>query len=386
MRRPYVERRRVVKFKPVKIINRGNSYQLYYYNPRGERRRISVGNDHQQAQRLALRFTDWLMEGKDPEREVNNAQHSEQSKAITISDFFPTFIERHGTIRSKKMQLSYQNSFKNICRCPLIVDAEIGSLSKSFVLDYMHERMKMDGVKAATVNKDAAFLKCMLSKAVEWDILDHNPLQGLKLFKDDGKRDVYLSHQQAISIINELPVSLANIVEFAIYTGFRKENILSLLFESVRFHDLTPTGEVDLIVKGGNRELFPLGPAAIEVLKRAIGDRVEGYIFINPETNTRYVSIHKTFDRVVRRLGIIINNGTKLRIHDLRHVFATWLHREGVSLDELRFLLGHKDRATTDRYTSVDRLETGKVLNMMPNLRELSSKKNLGLKKDKALL
>ncbi len=373
-----------MKFKPVQIKQRGCSYQLYYYNPNGERRRLSVGSDYQQAQRLVVKFADWLLKGKDPECELRKAQKKEEAKAITLRELYPVFMERHGKLRSHKMQISYKNSFKNICRCPSLIDIEIGVVSKSLVLDYMHERMKVDNVKAATVNKDAAFLKCMLSNAVEWNILDHNPVQGLKLFKEDGKRDVYLSSQQAISIINELPDSLANIVEFAIYTGFRKENILSLRIESIRFHDLTSTGEVELVVKGDKKELFPLCPAAIEVLKRSIGDRTEEYVFINPITKTRYVSIHKTFDRVVRRLGIIISNGTKLRIHDLRHVFATWLHREGVSLDELRFLLGHKDRATTDRYTSVDRLEIGKVLKMMPNLRELDTKRNTNIKKVEA--
>jgi len=87
----------------------------------------------------------------------------------------------------------------------------------------------------------------------------------------------------------------------------------------------------------------------------------------------------------VRRLGITISNGTKLRIHDLRHVYATWLHREDVSLDKLRFLLGRKDRATTDRYTSVDRLETGKVLTLIPNLREFGQKKNLDYNNAKVL-
>ena len=56
----------------------------------------------------------------------------------------------------------------------------------------------------------------------------------------------YLSVEQARTLINELPATIADIVEFAIYTGFRKENILSLCIESVRFHDLIPTGEVAL--------------------------------------------------------------------------------------------------------------------------------------------
>ena len=60
-------------FKPVRIKKRGKTYQLYYYNPRGERRRLSVGDDYQQAQRLAVKFSDWLMEGKDPEHEMKKA-------------------------------------------------------------------------------------------------------------------------------------------------------------------------------------------------------------------------------------------------------------------------------------------------------------------------
>ncbi len=303
---------------------------------------------------MAVKFSDWLLEGKDPEIEIERAKNSEKIKRITVRDFFPVFMERHGKLRSWKMQSSYKTSFNNVCRCPQLSNSELNSVSKPLVLDYMHLRMKKDGVKAATVNKEVAFLKCMLSKAVEWVELDTNPLQGLKRFKEDGKRDVYLTLEQATALINELPEPLKDIIEFAIYTGFRKENILSLRIESIRLHDITPTGEVDLVVKGGKRELFPLGPEAIDILRRAIGGRKDGYVFINPGTNTRYNSINKTFDRAVRRLNLTIVDGSKLRIQDLRHVFATWLHKAGVSLDVLRSLLGHNDRATTDRYTTVD--------------------------------
>ena len=42
----------------------------------------------------------------------------------------------------------------------------------------------------------------------------------------------------------------------------------------------------------------------------------------------------------------------------------------GVSLDTLRPLLGHRNRSTTDRYASIDRLTIGKVLNVMPSIGE----------------
>jgi len=78
----------------------------------------------------------------------------------------------------------------------------------------------------------------------------------------------------------------------------------------------------------------------------------------------------------VRKVGLTVN-GTKFRFHDLRHVFATWLHQAGVSLDTLRPLMGHRDRATTDRYATINRTSIGKVLNLIPRINPKRQKKSL---------
>lgn len=365
-------------YKPVRVAKRGKNYQISYYDLRGIRRRLSAGPDSSHAQRVAIRFEDWLLDGKDPERELEKHQQQAQARSMTIEEFFPTFMSRHGSQRSVGMQKSYEDSLNNICRCPALASLGLSEITKSIVIDYMHERMRTDGVKAATVNKDAAFIKCMMSRAVEWDILEHNPLQRMKLFKEEGKRDIYLSLEEAKALIDELPHPVADIVEFAIYTGFRKENILSLKIEACRMHREQDIGEVELLVKGGRREQFPLGTLAVEVIRRAMGKRKKGYVFINPRTKTRYSCVHKSFDRAVEKLGLKAGNGTKLRFHDLRHVFATWLANAGVSLDSLRILLGHKDRATTDRYTTVSTLGVGTFLSRLPNIREGEQKENPG--------
>ncbi len=152
--------------------------------------------------------------------------------------------------------------------------------------------------------------------------------------------------------------------------------------EYITFHENGLTGEVELVVKGNRAEIFPLGPAAVEVIRRSIGKREKGYIFVNPKTKTRYNWIHKGFNSAVRKAGLTVN-GTKLRFHDLRHLFATWLHRSGVSLDELRELLGHKERETTGRYDSLDRNEVGKKLILIPNISGQNN--NAGLSKLKML-
>lgn len=108
--------------------------------------------------------------------------------------------------------------------------------------------------------------------------------------------------EQAQKLIESLPPVIADIVEFAIYTGFRKESILGLRIENIQFHDL-------------------------------------------------------------------------------RHVFATWLHREGVSLDALRPLMGHKNRVTTDRCTTIYRLVVGEMLSLMPHIRNQKNQKPRQIKR-----
>jgi len=173
----------MAKINTVRIVKtRYGTYSLHYTNPDGRRRRLSVGSDYQHAQRQAVRFSDWLIEGKNPESEMKRIKLINSTQSITIKDFFPIFMERHATNRSEKMQTSYKNSFKNICRCPEIADSELNTISKKKVLDYMHIRMKKENVTAATVNREATFLKIMLSCTNEWDIINNNPLQNLKLF------------------------------------------------------------------------------------------------------------------------------------------------------------------------------------------------------------
>ena len=132
--------------------------------------------------------------------------------------------------------------------------------------------------------------------------------------------------------------------------------------------------ELELELKGGRKELFPLGELAVKVLKRAIRNRKEEYVFFNPKTKTRYYSIHKVFDNALRKLELTVN-GTKLRFHDMRHIFGTWLYREGVNLDIVRELMGHKDRSTTDRYITINRLKAGQHLLSMPEIKKEELKK-----------
>lgn len=358
------------KIKPSKVVKTTKGkYSIHFISASGERRRWLAGDDQKEAFTWAHRFDEWLLDGKDPEREVERAQRVEQAKAISLQQFFPIFLERYGKYQSEGQQLNYRGQFESLCRCPKLAECPLSSVSKVMVSDYLRLRIEQDGIKPATANHGFNFINSMLNRAVEWDVIERNPLIGFKKFRLADKRDVVLTPEQADTLLEALPERLAGICRLAIYTGFRLNNILGMRIEAVRFHDLTATGEVDLRIKGGRLETFALSKPAVEVIVQAIGQRVEGYVFINPETGTRYRrSGINTFYRIVRKLGLKAKDGSPFRFHDLRHVFATRVTDLGVSLDQLRLLLGHKDRSTTDRYVTYDRKAVGERLSALSGL------------------
>ncbi len=362
----------MAKIKKVRVTKtRFNTYQVNFMNHRGRQRRISAGKDEEYAQRLRLKFQDWLNAGLDPEKEMDRIQEHQETREWTLRQFFPVFMDRHGCQQSENMQASYHNSFKRIDQTSTLLDSRMSDISKGMVIDYRNARLRRDGVTPSTVNKEVNFIKGMLSRAVEWEMLESNKLEGLRQLPENNTREVEITAEQATQLLDALPVPVSDIAAFAIYTGFRKDNILGLTLEQIHLHASGDTAEVDLIIKGRRKERYVLCPQAVEIVKRIAGDRQHGYVFINLQTGTRYRDVHVTFDRAVKKLGLTIRDGRKLCFHDLRHVFATWLHQSGVPLDFVRSLLGHRDRDTTDRYAFLDRQRISSALSVLPEIEGL---------------
>ena len=158
--------------------------------------------------------------------------------------------------------------------------------------------------------------------------------------------------------------------EIGIYTGLRKGNIRKLKIEQITFHDLTESGEIYFVSKGDKRQIKPLGKAALKLLNEVIGDRKEGCVFLNRRTGKCYSrSGFNSFDKVVIRLGLKALDGSKFWFHDLRHSLAWFLKNlANASLDDIREILGHANRSTTDRYTTYSRQVVG-LLNQVPSFR-----------------
>ena len=90
---------------------------------------------------------------------------------------------------------------------------------------------------------------------------------------------------------------------------------------------------------------MPLSDTAAKLVERLQEKKSGDYVFANPNTRKPYNSFYYSWHSARKDAGL-----DDLRVHDLRHSFASFLVNAGRSLYEVQTLLGHSQIKTTQRY------------------------------------
>jgi len=155
---------------------------------------------------------------------------------------------------------------------------------------------------------------------------------------------------------------LGPIIAFLLLTGARKREALDARWDSVN----VDTGLWTIpLSKNGQARHLPLSPHVMSTLAlaRAVARREMGeaaaqlspYVFPNVLTGKPFVSIYVSWHSARTKVEL-----RDVRVHDLRHSFASALVNQGMTLYDVKQLLGHANIATTQRYAhlSPGRLQT----------------------------
>ncbi|WP_019895285.1 site-specific integrase [Hydrogenovibrio halophilus] len=135
---------------------------------------------------------------------------------------------------------------------------------------------------------------------------------------------------------------LKYIVSMLLLTGARKNEVLTTKWEDFDLERRIWTIE---FTKAGKTRHVPLSDGVITLLSQVPKIENCDWVFANPDTQKPYKHIFYAWDVVRKRAGL-----EELRIHDLRHSFASFLVNGGRSLYEVQKLLGHTQIKTTQRY------------------------------------
>jgi integrase len=184
--------------------------------------------------------------------------------------------------------------------------------------------------------------------AVARGYCDHNPVKGVQRFRD-GKQERFLSPAELERLGKALSAAEAEgknafaiaAIRLLILTGCRKSELLNLKWSHVDqvYSCLRlPTSKT-------GAKVVPLGAAALALLESLPRLAGNPYVFPGAKAGDHLVGLPRFFEGIRRRAGL-----DDLRLHDLRHSFASAGAAGGLSLPLIGALLGHKDPKTTQRY------------------------------------
>ncbi len=146
------------------------------------------------------------------------------------------------------------------------------------------------------------------------------------------------------------------LLELAYATGVRVSELVGLQLQHILYQD----GLARVFGKGSKERIVPVGRRALGAVAlyareiRPLLDRTlgRGTLFLNARgTPLSRVGAWGVIKRAARQAGI----AKRVTPHTLRHTFATHLLEGGADLRAVQEMLGHRDLATTQLYTHVDR-------------------------------
>jgi integrase len=191
-------------------------------------------------------------------------------------------------------------------------------------------------------------LRYALNLAVRCEIpgVTVNPTKDVPLFEDPNKKERFLSQEEAQRLYAAVCESdnpmLRYIVPMLILTGARKREVLDAKWEDF---DIVAKQWRIPITKAGKPRYVPLSTGAVQLLASIPHQDNCPWVFANLKTLKPYVSFYHSWNTARKHAGL-----ADVRIHDLRHSFASFLVNAGRSLYEVQKILGHTQVKTTQRY------------------------------------
>lgn len=303
--------------------------------------------------------------GGDPALEKREALN-----ALTIADLIDRYLRDGPISKPSKRQSTWEIDASNLNRHvrPLIGRLVANTLTRAdaarCISDISAGRTKAS-IKTksrgkaritggpGTARRTRITVAAMFNWAIQNDLLKENPFKTVKLAPQKG-RERFLTIDEARTLIAAVDEILdgdqADAIRLLLLTGARKSEIIGLRWSEVDLtHDTIALSaeRTKAGTKTGGRRIM-LSPAAKSVLQRRLDKRISSaspFVFPAKRGEGHMIFLRRPFLRACEKAKL-----TDLRIHDLRHSFASFAAADGASLFLIGKLLGHASMRSTERY------------------------------------
>jgi integrase len=318
------------------------SFILTYWT-RGRQRRHTIGRHPEMnataAREEAIRLRDEIRRGGDPLREKE-----QRREAPTIADLYSDYIERHAKIHLRPNTIRSAEGMARKHILPKIGNIKVADVTRRDV-EELHNSVKDSPYQA---NRVRSLLSKMMNLAKAWEWRDENPCEGVPKFREE-KRDRWLSTQEIERLCDALDnysnQSVANAIRLMLLTGARKSEALTARWEDFNL-ELGVWTKPSHHTKQKRTEHVPLSAPAVQLLA-SMKEKADGnaHLFPGDVAEQPLNEIKWAWAKLCKQAKI-----ENVRIHDLRHTYASHLVSSGMSLPIVGRLLGHTQPQTTARY------------------------------------
>ena len=250
-------------------------------------------------------------------------------------------------IQSYRRNMQSDLSFIKNHLLPTFGRKHLDQLTTQDVIDAQQSMLKA-GYAPGTANKFIVQVRYMYNVAKKQGVpgAEFNPAAGVKQHHVQGReRFLNLEEIQRLRVAAEKSQSkqLKYIVALLLMLGCRKSELLNAKWEHI---DLERRSWKIPLSKSGKTRHIPLSIAAVELLRELPRWKACPYVLPNPKTLKPLVDFHEPWHTACRKAGL-----HDVRIHDLRHTFASNLVNAGHSLFVVSRALGHASVVQTARYS-----------------------------------
>lgn len=346
----------VLRFVKMYSTSNGNRWKVCVPDGRGNKIRKNGFLERSQAVAFASReFTKTLLN---------------QHKVMTSGDSKITFQEYSGLWIQAKIRngladntkLRYENLIRDFM-IPYFGAFKISELNKTHLRNYIYDS-QTNGISTYNLNSSVTLLKSIIRQAIEDDYMPMSNILMVRTPKHRAKDPKFWDQSEMRFFLNAAKgFSNFNLYKFVLWTGLRGGEIAALKWsdiylerksgDHIGFINVSRTCaqrtlKIRETTKNGTSRVIPIFPylrdLILEMNPKAAGDYVFGGVSpIDPSH----------FSRMLKQDLKKIPELKKINFHGLRHTFCSYLDSTGMNRRIVSEIMGHKDLATTNRYSHV---------------------------------
>ncbi|MEW6265650.1 MAG: site-specific integrase [Thermodesulfobacteriota bacterium] len=320
------------------------SFVAQYRNRAGRSRRFTVGAfgkfTPDEGRQIARQVLAAAARGEDPAE-----AKQEYRKGLTVKDLAARYLDEHALPKKKPWSVRQDHRLLEKIVIPALGRHKVNAVTRADVSRLNHH-LKLTPIQA---NRVMALLGKMFSLAEKWGLRPDgtNPVRHVERYKEN-RRQRYLSGEElarlgeTLTKAEEIEMPSAVLaIRLLLFTGARVSEILTARWSYLDGE----RGVLDLPDSKTGRKLIPLSGPALDALANAT--RLEGNPFIcyGEKVGGHLVGLQKIWERLRAEAGL-----KDVRLHDLRHCYASVAAAANLGLPLIGALLGHTQPTTTARY------------------------------------